>query len=81
MLLVTANTMAQSVRERTPEIGVLKTLGFTGGLVTALVLVESIVITATAAVPRRLGTLRRCGPAVFGWRRAVGLSRGRRRSR
>jgi putative ABC transport system permease protein len=46
MLLVTANTMAQSVRERTPEIGVLKTLGFTGGLVTALVLVESILVTA-----------------------------------
>ncbi len=30
MLLVTANTMAQSVRERTNEIGVLKTLGFGG---------------------------------------------------
>ena len=28
MLLVTANTMALSVRERTNEIGVLKTLGF-----------------------------------------------------
>ena len=28
MLLVTANRMAQSVRERTNEIGVLKTLGF-----------------------------------------------------
>jgi len=46
MLLVTANTMAQSVRERTPEIGVLKTLGFTGGLVTGLVLAESILLTA-----------------------------------
>ena len=31
MLLVTANTMAQSVRERTNEIGVLKTLGFSSG--------------------------------------------------
>ena len=30
MLLVTANTMAQSVSERTNEIGVLKTLGFSG---------------------------------------------------
>jgi putative ABC transport system permease protein len=29
MLLVTANTMAQSVRERTNELAVLKTLGFT----------------------------------------------------
>ena len=46
MLLVTGNTMAQSVRERTPEIGVLKTLGFTGPVVTALVLAESILLTA-----------------------------------
>ena len=28
MLLVAANTMAQSVRERTSELAVLKTLGF-----------------------------------------------------
>jgi putative ABC transport system permease protein len=46
MLLVTGNTMAQSVRERTAEIGVLKTLGFTGPVVTALVLAESILLTA-----------------------------------
>jgi putative ABC transport system permease protein len=46
MLLVTGNTMAQSVRERTPEIGVLKTLGFTGPVVTALILAESILLTA-----------------------------------
>ena len=50
MLLVTANTMAQSVRERTPEIGVLKTLGFTGPLVTMLVLAESILLTAIGGV-------------------------------
>jgi putative ABC transport system permease protein len=31
MLLVAANTMAQSVRERTSEMGVLKTLGFSNG--------------------------------------------------
>jgi len=37
MLLVTANTMAQSVRERTSEIGVLKTLGFSNGGVLGLV--------------------------------------------
>jgi len=46
MLLVTANTMAQSVRERTPELGVLKTLGFSGALVTVLVLAESLLLTA-----------------------------------
>ena len=46
MLLVTANTMAQSVRERTNELAVLKTLGFTNTRVTVLVLIESLLITA-----------------------------------
>jgi len=45
MLLVTANTIAQSVRERTNELGVLKTLGFTNGGVLGLVLAESVLIT------------------------------------
>jgi len=45
MLLVTANTMAQSVRERTNEIGVLKTLGFTNGGVLGMVLAESVLVT------------------------------------
>ena len=49
MLLVTANTMAQSVRERTPELGVMKTLGFTGPAVTVLVLAESILLTVVGA--------------------------------
>ena len=44
MLLVAANTMAQSVRERTSEVGVLKTLGFSNGSILALVLGESILI-------------------------------------
>jgi putative ABC transport system permease protein len=50
MLLVTANTMAQSVRERTAELGVLKTLGFTGPGVTALVLAESTLLTMIGGV-------------------------------
>jgi putative ABC transport system permease protein len=41
-LLVLANTMAQSVRERTSELAVLKTLGFSNGLVLGLVLAESM---------------------------------------
>jgi putative ABC transport system permease protein len=45
MLLVTANTMAQSVRERTSEIGVLKTLGFSNGGLLGLVLAESVLVT------------------------------------
>jgi len=42
--LVAASTMAQSVRERTNELAVLKTLGFTGGAILALVLAESLFI-------------------------------------
>lgn len=42
--LVAASTMAQSVRERTAELAVLKTLGFTGPAVLALVLAESLFI-------------------------------------
>jgi putative ABC transport system permease protein len=44
MLLVAANTMAQSVRERTSEVGVLKTLGFSSTAILALVLGESVLI-------------------------------------
>jgi len=50
MLLVTANTMAQSVRERTNEIGVLKTLGFGGQTIMALVLLESLFLTFTGGL-------------------------------
>jgi putative ABC transport system permease protein len=42
--LVLATTMAQSVRERTSEIAVLKTLGFGGGSILTLVLAESLFI-------------------------------------
>ncbi len=45
MLLVTANTMAQSVRERTNEIGVLKTLGFSSGSVLRIVIGEALFLT------------------------------------
>jgi putative ABC transport system permease protein len=50
MLLVTANTMAQSVRERTNEIGVLKTLGFGGRSILVLVLLESLFLTFTGGL-------------------------------
>jgi putative ABC transport system permease protein len=45
MLLVSANTMAQAVRERTNEVAVLKTLGFTDSAVLALVIGESLLLT------------------------------------
>jgi putative ABC transport system permease protein len=41
ILLVAGNTMAQSVRERTRELAVLKTLGYPSGLLLGLVLLES----------------------------------------
>lgn len=41
ILLVAGNTMAQSVRERTEELGVLKALGFTNTQVLVFVLAES----------------------------------------
>jgi putative ABC transport system permease protein len=49
MLLVAGNTMAQSVRERTNELAVLKTLGFGDGLVMRLVLIESGLLTILGA--------------------------------
>jgi len=44
-LLVCANTMAMSIRERTREVAVLRTLGFTRGRILKLLLSESIVIS------------------------------------
>jgi putative ABC transport system permease protein len=44
ILLVTGNTMAMAVRERVREVGVLKTLGFTNGIVLWLMVGEAIAI-------------------------------------
>lgn len=44
LLLVSGNTMSQSVRERINELAVLKTLGFTDGAMLGIVLAESIAI-------------------------------------
>ena len=46
ILLVVGNTMAQSVRERRSELGVLKALGFTNGQTLGLVLSESVIMAA-----------------------------------
>jgi len=50
ILLVTGNTMAQAVRERTGELGVLKAIGFTNAQVVALVLAESCLLTVLGGV-------------------------------
>jgi len=50
LLLVTGNTMAMAVRERVPELGVLKTLGFGDKTVLSLVLAESLVISLVGGI-------------------------------
>lgn len=49
LLMLTGNTMMQSVRERIPELAVLKTLGYPDRLVLALVLVEALLLCGVAA--------------------------------
>ena len=48
--LVAASTMAQSVRERTSELAVLKTLGFSDTSILGLVLTESLFIAFTGGL-------------------------------
>ena len=44
LVLLTGNTMAQAVRERIPELAVLKTIGFSNKSVLGLVLSESVLL-------------------------------------
>jgi putative ABC transport system permease protein len=44
ILILTGNTLAQSIRERIPELAILKTLGFSDGKVTALVVAEAVLM-------------------------------------
>jgi len=50
LLLVTGNTMAISVRERTGELAVLKAIGFTDRSILLLVLAEALVIALVGGV-------------------------------
>jgi putative ABC transport system permease protein len=49
LLILTGNTMAQSIRERIPELAILKTVGFSDGRVTALVLAEAVLLLIIGA--------------------------------
>ncbi len=52
MVLMTANTMAMAARERTTEIAVLRTLGFSAAQIAFLVVGESMFVSAAAtAIP------------------------------
>lgn len=50
ILLVSANTMAMSVRERAREVGILKTIGFTTRQILGIILGESVIISLAGAV-------------------------------
>jgi putative ABC transport system permease protein len=51
ILMIVGNTMALSIRERTREIGVLKTLGFSGPRILRMVLGESILLALLGGLP------------------------------
>ena len=68
ILIMTGNTMAQSVRERVPEFAILKTVGFSDGKVTALVLGEALFLLGVAG---ELGMLVATG-VLPGLNRAIG---------
>lgn len=50
LILLTGNTMAQAVRERIPELAVLKTIGFRDRTVLGLVLAESVLLVMLGGV-------------------------------
>ena len=63
LLLLTGNTMAQAVRERTSELAVLKTIGFTSTSVLGMVLAESVLLVLIGGV-LGLGLAAVLGPIV-----------------
>jgi putative ABC transport system permease protein len=70
VLLVSANTMAMSVRERIREVGILKTLGYTPGTILFLILGEAGVLSLFGGViglllPVALTNVVRNGPSFM----------------
>jgi len=56
-LLVSANTMAMSIRERTREVALLKTLGFTRGTVLGLFMSEAVTLAAVGGLLGAVGAV------------------------
>ena len=57
ILLVSGNTMAQSIRERTNDIGVLKCLGYKDKTIFFSVVLEAVVICFAAVISGLLFTM------------------------
>jgi len=88
ILILTGNTLAQSIRERVPELAILKTLGFSDGKVAALVAGEAGLlfllgggggmIAATSIMPALNGATGGRFPPLFvsgtTWLAALGLA-------
>jgi len=87
LLLLTGNTMAQAVRERTSELAILKTIGFSSVSVLLMVLAESVLLVLIGGL-LGVGLSALIGPAVSagsggminiptmgweGWVTAIGL--------
>jgi putative ABC transport system permease protein len=90
ILLLTGNTMAQSIRERIPELAIMKTIGFSDGKVAVLVLAEAVVmlvlgsalgmVAATSLLPVLNGATGGRFPPLFvdgtTWLAALGIALG-----
>ena len=75
ILMIVGNTMVMSVRERTREIGVLKTLGFRGSTILSQILAESLLLAVLGAA---LGLLAATGLIAATGRLLSGLANGMR---
>ena len=73
LLFLTLNTMMQSIRERTPELAVLKALGFSDSGVLVLVLAESLILCGFGAVIG-LAAAATVFPSLLPFLGSVGLS-------
>lgn len=60
ILMIVGNTMVMAIRERTREIGVLKTLGFPSGRIFRMVLGESVLLALLGGIPGLIAAAAAC---------------------
>ena len=80
LILLTGNTISQGVRERIPELAVLKTIGFSGRNILLLASAESILLLALGGIAGLALAVRRgrhrahVDPIICPWPRSLGRS-------